>query len=153
MSYLSRILKRQQRVIDMLKIEPIECFTGFGLSQILVFDGTVYHFPPGSDEPLTVQEAIDSGVYKDIKNFDGYQTADVEFSAYYWGKRNKDKYDKKTKRQLVELGIAWRTRVTNEFPKAKVSIVVHYDEMDGWFLDTFNWDIQKEWNPKNAVWL
>ena len=36
-----------------------------------------------------------------------------------------------------------------------IIIVVHYEEGSGWFLDTYNWNIQEIWDskPEHTVWL
>lgn len=154
MSYLSRVLKKQYRILKSLETTPLVILSGLGLKKILVF-------PERKDSPgsaflhsVLLQKEIDSGKYENIQAFDGIHTADIEFSTFYQGKFIK-KYHAKTKQQLVKLGGKWRTRVLEEHPDARVWIVVHYDDEDGWFLDTFNWDVSKKWTttPEYTVWL
>jgi hypothetical protein len=154
MSYLSRILKKQHRILKSLESTPLIILSGLGLKKIIVF-------PERKDSPENAlhyskvyQEEIDSGQYKDIQKFDSIHTADIEFSCIYRGKLKK-RYHNKTKQQLIILGKKWRSRVEKEHPDAHVWIVVHYDEEDGWFLDTFNSDVSKNWDtkPELTIWI
>lgn len=128
--------------------------SGLGLMKILVL-------PERKISPESVlycsgvyQKEIDSGKYKDIQAFDAIHTADIEFSCFYRGKFIK-KYHNRTKQQLVTLGRKWRARVSEEHPDAEIWIVVHYDDEDGWFLDTFNWNVSENWvtQPEWTIWL
>jgi hypothetical protein len=154
MSYLSRTLKKQHRILKSLESTPLIILSGLGLKKIIVF-------PERKDSPETVmfysgilQKEIASGKYEDIQKFDAIHTADIDFSCFYRGKFIK-KYHNMTKQQLLNLGCKWRTRIAEEHPDAQVWIVVHHDDEDGWFLDTFNWDVSKKWDTKLefSIWL
>ena len=100
------------------------------------------------------QTQVDSGTYEDIRDFDSIHTSDIEF-AYLYNGRFIQKYHTRTKRQLCRLGNIWRRRITSEHPDVNVSIVAHFNEEYGWFLDTFNWNIQESWKleSKYTIWL
>jgi hypothetical protein len=154
MSYLSRTLRKQYRILRSLAATPLISLSGFGLKEIIVFP----------ERSISIEEAlfcskvctkdIDSGLYGNIQEFDAYHTADIEFSHFYHGKFN-EKYNNRTKQQLITLGEKWRLRVEEDYPDAQIWIVVHYDVEHGWFLDTFNYDIAKKWDTKAkySIWL
>ena len=90
MSLVGRALKKQLRTINRYKQAPILSFKGWGISQIIVF--SIYCTLPERDrctnvtlEKKAIQEHIEIGEYKDIKEFDGYNTPDIEFDHLYTG--------------------------------------------------------------------
>ncbi|WP_320042997.1 hypothetical protein [uncultured Desulfobacter sp.] len=154
MSCLSRIVKKQHRILKSLETTALIVLTGFDLEKIIVFPELRYTQEAATKYGEIYQNEIDAGEYKDIKAFDAIHTSDIEFSLFYHGKF-KRKYNKLTKLQLIRLGNKWRERISVEHPDATIWIVVHYDHEDGWFLDTFNWDVTKNWDTpqKHTVWL
>lgn len=136
MQKLSIALKKQKRMIAKLKEAQIVAFTGFG-RELLAFNFLGLRYPDGS---TNTQAKIESGYYESVQDFDSYHTADIEFSTIYHGNKI-EKYKETTKKNLIDLGKAWRERSSRDFPQAEVTIVVH--KSDGtWFLDTFNYRLE-----------
>jgi hypothetical protein len=157
MSYLSRVLKKQRRIIRNLENAPIIAVNGFGNLENLVFQVYYYHYSELEmlQDHLNIQSEISENKYNDIQEFDGYHTSDIEFSHFYCGKKIK-RYHSETRKQLIGLGKVWRDRVEKKFPNSKLEIVVHFEkENQAWFLDTFNWEIKPDWEQKkiSAIWL
>ena len=154
MSYLSRILKKQYRILSALETTPLIMLNGLNLKKIIVFPERKDTSEQSLYYSKILQDEIISGKYTNIKRFDATHTADIEFSCLYRGKYTK-KYNNRTKQQLVILGNKWRKRLKTEHPDAQVWIVVHYDNEDGWFLDTFNWNVSEDWatKPDHTIWL
>lgn len=139
MNKLSIALRKQKREIEKLKHARIIVYKGFGKSVIICFDDRGFRYADGTTD---TQKKIDEGHYKSIEDFDGFHTADIEFSHLYSGRRT-EKYQHRTKENLIELGKSWRERVSKDFPEVEVTIVVHW--YDGiWFLDTFNYRVDIE---------
>jgi len=154
MSYLSRIVKKQHRILKSLETTPLIVLTGFDLRKIIVFPERRDTQEAAKRFGAIYQNEIDAGKYLDVQTFDAIHTSDIEFSLFYHGKFKK-KYNRITRRQLICLGNKWRERISIEHSDATVWIVVHYDQEDGWFLDTFNWDVTKIWETpqEHTVWL
>lgn len=139
-------LKIQEERINELSQCKINSFKGFGEKVILTFFDSL-QYPDGEYGASAIQNKIDKGYYKSVEDFDSYHSSDIEFIDLYSGQRIND-YREKTKQNLIKLGKLWRKRVLNEYPEAKLTIVVHECEGD-WFLDTFNYPV----NIENALYL
>ncbi len=135
MNSLQNALSMQIKKVEKLKKCKIFAFHGYGIPHIIVFDKLLYSLDelPG---PENTQEKIDSGYYKSIEDFDSYYTADIGFEDLYSGD-NIEIYREETLRNMKELAMAWRKRVSSEFPHSAIWIVIHKEDHE-WFLDTFN---------------
>lgn len=140
MSKLSRILRKQRRIIDNdFSKATIGSYQGLGKNCIVVVDDSGFLYADGSSD---TQQKIDAGHYKSLKDFDSYHTADIEFIGDYRGKHI-EKYRNRTKINLIRLGKFWRNRISKESPDAEVTIVIHKKNSE-WFLDTFNYHAEIE---------
>lgn len=137
MQKINIALKKQKREIETLKQTNINTYSGLGKAVLLCFNDHGVRFADGSTE---IQKKINEGYYESIKDFDGFHSADVEFSDLYHG-RQIEKYRSRTKQNLIELGKVWRQRVLKDFPGFDIVIVV-YQQDGNWFLDTFNWPVE-----------
>lgn len=146
MQELNSALQKQKKDIEELKRCAIHIYKGFGKKILLTF-GDLSQYPDGGQGVSETQKKINEGYYQSIEDFDSYHTADIEFADYYRGKKINE-YREKTKFNLIELGKAWRDRVSKEYPEADITIVVHEQNGD-WFLDTFNYSVVIE----NAVYI
>ncbi len=132
-------MKKQIRAIEKLKIKPFRIYQGFGRNKIISFTFNGFRYSDGS---IDTQQKIDEGFYKSIEDFDSTHTADIEFTDLYEGK-DILKYRNRTKENLIDLGKAWRERLSKEHSEIDATIIVHKHEGE-WFLDTFNYRVKIE---------
>jgi hypothetical protein len=106
MSYLSRTLKKQHRILKALESTPLIILSGLGLKKILVFPERKITPDNALLYSRVYQAEIDSGQFEDIRQFDAIHSADIEFSCFYRGKFV-SRFRNQTKQRLVVLGNKW----------------------------------------------
>ncbi len=144
MQKISIALKRQLREINRLKNCPIFSFSGFDKNSIIVFVTYYVGSYVDLDEDYNlIKKDISNGYYKTIEEFDGDNSAEIEFVGSYISRNKLGTYRHKTMFNLIELGKVWRERINQEFPNSTVNILIYKQDED-WFLDTYNYPVSIE---------